>query len=131
VERSEPATPATTGTSAPDPSTAGAQGAGSSSGEGDPSRFAWYHELIHDRFYAQWEQPTSLFGGGTRFSATVQIRIERDGRISSFEVTRSSGNFVMDESIRKAGQRVRRIDPLPDGLGSGGSYTVRINFELD
>jgi hypothetical protein len=37
----------------------------------------------------------------------------------------------MDESIRKAGARVRRIDPLPDGLGSGGSYTLRINFELD
>jgi TonB family protein len=106
-------------------------GAGGSAGAGDPSRFAWYLEMIHDRFYAQWEQPTSLFGSGTRFAATVQIRIERDGRISSFEIVRPSGNFVMDESIRKAGARVRRIDPLPDGLGSGGSYTLRINFELD
>jgi TonB family protein len=61
----------------------------------------------------------------------VQIRIERDGRISSFEILKSSGNFVMDDSIRKAGQRVKKIDPLPDGLGSGGAYTIRINFELD
>lgn len=87
--------------------------------------------MIHDRFYSQWEQPTSLYGGETEFVATVEIRIERDGRISSFEVIRSSGNFVMDDSIRKAGNRVRRIDPLPDGLGKGGNYTIRINFELE
>jgi hypothetical protein len=37
----------------------------------------------------------------------------------------------MDESVERAGRRVSRIDPLPDGLGQGGAYTVRINFELD
>lgn len=88
-------------------------------------------ELIHDRFYSQWEQPTSLYGGGTKFSTTVEIRIEKDGRISQFKIINPSGNFVMDESVEKAGRRVSRIDPLPDGLGRGGSYTVRINFELD
>jgi len=61
----------------------------------------------------------------------VEIRIERDGRISSFEIIKPSGNLVMDESIRKAGERVRKIDPLPDGLGTGSRYVVRINFELD
>jgi TonB family protein len=131
VEQSDPAASSTTGSSASEQAATAAQGVGSGTGDNEPSRFAWYHEMIHDRFYSQWEQPTSLFGGGTHFAATVQIRIERDGRISSFEVINSSGNFVMDESIKKAGQRVRRIDPLPDGLGSGGAYTVRINFELD
>ena len=111
---------------------AGGSGAGTQSGgSGDPSRFGYYLELIHDRFYSQWEQPTSLYGGGTRFSTTVEIRIEKDGRISNFRIITPSGNFVMDESVEKAGRRVSRIDPLPDGLGQGGSYTVRINFELD
>ena len=112
------------------PATA-AGGAGSGAGANEASRFAWYHELIHDRFYSQWEQPTSLFGGENNYAVTVQIRIEQDGRISSYEIISPSGNFVMDDSVRRAGQRVRRIDPLPDGLGSGGSYTVRIQFELD
>jgi len=72
-----------------------------------------------------------LFGGGTVFSATVQIRIEKDGRISAFEIVKESGNFVMDDSVRKAGEGVKRIDPLPEGLGGGSAYTIRINFELE
>jgi TonB family protein len=95
------------------------------------AQFAWYHQLIHDRFYAQWEQPTSLYGAGKKFLVQVEIRIERNGTISSFEIIKESGNFVMDESVRQVGRRVQKIEPLPEGLGSGGAYTIRINFELD
>lgn len=61
----------------------------------------------------------------------MRIRIEKDGTISSAEITRSSNNPVMDESVRAALRRVTRIDPLPSGLGSGGGYTVSINFALE
>lgn len=97
----------------------------------EAAKFGWYHELIHDRFYAQWEQPTSLFESPHRYVCTVEIRIERDGRISRFEIIKSSGNVVMDESVAAVRNRVRRIDPLPDGMGGSGAYVVRINFELD
>lgn len=63
--------------------------------------------------------------------ATVQIRIERDGTISSAKILKGSGNVVMDESVTAAIARVKRIDALPTGLGGGGAYTVNINFELD
>ena len=36
----------------------------------------------------------------------------------------------MDASVTEALKRVTRIDPLPGGLGSGDSYSVNINFEL-
>ena len=125
-ESSQPST-GKTGT----PGGTGREG-GAPGGTSDGSaRFAWYHQLIHDRFFSQWEQPTSLYGGGVKFACLVEIRIEKDGRISSFEIIKESGNFVMDESVRKAGRRVSKIDPLPEGLGSGGSYTIRVNFELD
>jgi hypothetical protein len=37
----------------------------------------------------------------------------------------------MDQSVLDAAKRVLQIDPLPSGLGSGGAYTVNINFELE
>jgi len=86
--------------------------------------------LIHDRFFSQWEQPTSIYHMGG-FSTTVQIRIEKDGSISDFKIIKSSGNFVMDDSVRQAGARVSRIDPLPAGLGSNGAFVINVNFELD
>ena len=97
---------------------------------GQASQFGWYHELIHDRFYSQWEQPTSIFDTTRTFVATLQIRIEKNGRISDVKILKSSGNVVMDESVMTAARKVLQIDPLPSGLGSGGSYTVNINFEL-
>ncbi|MFV0338024.1 MAG: TonB C-terminal domain-containing protein, partial [Chthoniobacterales bacterium] len=108
------------------------QGSSSAStGEGKANEFTWYHELIHDRFYSQWTQPTSVMESNTSFICSVQIRIERDGRISNFKIIKNSGNIVMDESVSAIQDKVKRIDPLPDGLGSNGSYDIVINFELD
>jgi periplasmic protein TonB len=109
---------------------AGGGSSGRSGGGGDASQFGWYHELIHDRFYSQWDQPTSIFDSSKSFVCTLQIRIEPDGKISDIKVVRSSGNVVMDDSVLSAAHRVLHIDPLPASLGGGGAYTVNINFEL-
>lgn len=61
----------------------------------------------------------------------LRIRIEADGRISSYKVVRSSGNVVMDESVLSAAARVIKIDGPPRALLSGGAYEVTINFELE
>jgi hypothetical protein len=36
----------------------------------------------------------------------------------------------MDQSVMEAARKVTQVDPLPQGLGSGGVYEVKINFEL-
>jgi TonB family protein len=110
------------------PSSGGAAGAGG--GGGGSSDFGWYHSLIHDRFYSQWDQPTSIFDSSKAFVCTLQIRIEPNGKISDVKVVRSSGNVIMDDSVMAAAHRVVQIDPPPAGLGGGGAYTVNINFEL-
>ena len=97
---------------------------------GDSSQFGWYHELIHDRFYSQWDQPTSIFDSSKSFVCTLQIRIETNGKISDVKILKSSGNVVMDDSVMAAAHRVLQIDPPPAGLSDGGAYTVNINFEL-
>ncbi len=85
--------------------------------------------MLHDRFFSQWVQPTSVVHSGTRMSTLVKLRIERDGRVSGFTIIRSSGNVVVDESVAVVAKRVTHVEPLPAGLG-GAFYEVNINFEL-
>jgi TonB family protein len=68
---------------------------------------------------------------GAKISALVKIRIEKDGRVSKFEIVRPSGNVVVDESIAAVAKRVTQVDSLPNGLGNGEHYDVNINFELN
>ncbi len=111
-------------------------GTGEKSGSTGPgggvkaSEFSWYGKMLHDRFYSEWIQPTTSVALGTKISALVRIRIEKDGRVSNFTVVRPSGNVVVDESVAAVAQRVTQVGPLPQSLGSGGYFEVNINFEL-
>lgn len=107
-----------------------AEAVSASAGATGPSDFGWYHDLIHDRFFGVWDQPTSIVDAA-KFTTTLRITIAADGRVSNFSVVRSSGNVIMDESVLAAARRVGRIDAPPKGLMKGESYTVNINFELD
>ncbi|MBA2622904.1 MAG: TonB family protein [Chthoniobacterales bacterium] len=104
---------------------------GDSSGPGGASQFGWYSSMLHDRFFSEWVQPTSVVASGAKMSVLVRLRIERDGRVSQFSIVRPSGNVVIDESVTSVAGRVLKVDPLPAGLGNGGPYDVNINFELN
>ena len=117
--------------------TAGADdGDGQKSGSTEPSgaarasEFAWYGKMLYDRFYSEWIQPTTNVPVGAKISVPVRIRIERDGRISKFNIVRPSGNVVVDESVAAIAKKVTQVDPLPKGLG-GAFYEVNINFALN
>lgn len=103
---------------------------GQGNGAAAAADYAWYGNMLHDRFYGEWAQPTSVVTAGAKISALVRIRIEKDGRVSAFEIAQPSGNVVVDESVAAVAQRVTRVDPLPRGLG-GDHYDVKINFELN
>jgi periplasmic protein TonB len=111
--------------------TAPGAGGGRAGGSATESQFGWYGSMLHDRFYSEWVQPTTVSAIGTKNSVLVKLRIEKDGRVSSFEVVRPSGNVELDESVQALANRVSRVDPLPDGLGKGDHYDVKINFELN
>jgi outer membrane biosynthesis protein TonB len=113
-------------------------GKGSSAGKGgqagggkSASEFGWYGNMLHDRFYSAWIQPTTTVASGTRISTLVKVRIEKDGRVSSFEIIKPSENIVVNESVAAIAKRVTQVDPVPSGLGNGDHYDVRINFELN
>ena len=113
-------------------------GKGSSAGKGghagggkSASEFGWYGNMLHDRFYSAWIQPTTTVASGTRISTLVRVRIEKDGRVSNFEIIKPSENIVVNESVAAIAKRVTQVDPVPSGLGNGDHYDVKINFELN
>ena len=89
---------------------------------------AWYYALVRQTMYEAWSQPSSL-AGRSGLTAEVTIRVQRDGRILSREMTRSSGNPVMDDSVMKAVQAVTQLRPLPPQF-PGASHEITIEFEL-
>jgi TonB family protein len=104
---------------------------GSGSGTTQPSEYAWYGTMLHDRFNKAWQQPKSIVASGAKMSAIVKIRIEKDGRVSKFTIVKPSGNVAVDESVAAIAERVTQVDPLPEGLAKGSYYEVKIDFELN
>jgi TonB family protein len=104
---------------------------GHAGGAGGEAQFGWYGSMLHDRFYSEWLQPTTVASSGAKFSVLVKLRIQSNGRVSNFEIIKPSGNAEVDESVSAVAKRVTQVDPLPAGLGNGDHYDVKINFELN
>jgi TonB family protein len=104
---------------------------GHAGGGSGGSEFGWYGNMLHDRFYSAWIQPTTNVSSGARISTLVRIRIEKDGSVSNFEIIKPSENVVVNESVAAIAKRVTQVDPPPAGLGNGDHYDVKINFELN
>jgi TonB family protein len=110
----------------------GSAGKGGHIGGGSSaSEFGWYGNMLHDRFYSAWIQPTTTVGSGAKISTLVKVRIEKDGRVSKFEIIKPSESVVVNESVAAIAKRVTEVDAPPDGLGDGNHYEVKINFELN
>jgi protein TonB len=108
------------------PAVASAKAGGSSASE-----FGWYGDMLHDRFYSAWIQPTTNVPSGSKISTLVNVRIEKDGRVSKFEIAKPSGNATVNESVAAVAKQISQVDPPPTGLIKGDHYDVKINFELN
>src|SRR5437763_9422604 len=105
--------------------------AASAGGGSSTSEFGWYGNMLHDRFYSAWIQPTKNVPSGAKISTLVSVRIEQDGRVSKFEIAKPSENATVNESVAAVAKQVSQVDPPPRGLITGDHYDVKINFELN
>ncbi len=108
------------------PAVASAKAGGSSGSE-----FGWYGNMLHDRFYSAWIQPTTNVPSGAKISTLVTVRIEKDGRVSKFEIAKPSENATVNESVAAVAKQISQVDPPPTRLIKGDHYDVKINFELN
>src|SRR4029453_4181928 len=107
------------------------KGGGHAGGGTSASQFGWDGNMLHDRFYSAWIQPTTSVASGSKISTLVNIRIEKDGRVSKFDIIKPSENVVVNESVAAIAKRLTEVDAPPAGLGTGDHYDVKINFELN
>jgi outer membrane biosynthesis protein TonB len=104
---------------------------GSAGGGSSGSEFGWYGNMLHDRFYSAWIQPTTNVPSRAKISTLVNVRIEKDGRVSKFEIGKPSENVTVNESVAAVAKQISQVDPPPTGLIKGDHYDVKINFELN
>lgn len=106
-------------------------GKGSGSGNGNSAEaLAEYGGALGDRLKSVWDQPTVASGSvGGNLTATLHVRIEKDGRLSNASLSTASGVEVMDESVLATVNRVKRFDPLPPELAKKGYLELNIAFK--
>jgi len=132
AEKNEKSLTAKTGAASQSSGKTGSTAKGGSAGGGrSASEFGWYGHMLHDRFYSAWIQPTTSVPSGSKISTLVELRIEKDGRVSKFEIIKPSENVVVNESVAAIAKRVSEVDAPPTGLIKGDHYDVKINFELN
>jgi TonB family protein len=96
------------------------------SATGQKNDFADYFNKIFVEMYNAWQSP---FGIANGTETLVTIRIEKNGNISKVSLASSSGKKEMDDSALTAANSVKKLPPLPDGLGS--SYAeITVHFKV-
>jgi len=103
---------------------------GMAGGVGKGTPFWWYYQHVRDRMYDAWQQPPESVNWSRNAFSTVVVRVARSGEIVDVRLQTPSGNRAMDESAITAAKTVRRLQPLPDGLGRE-TAEISINFQLE
>jgi TonB family protein len=98
-----------------------------SSGSDGGEAAANYADIVKSIYDAAWNQPPSL--NGEVSPVVVSVTIGRDGRVLRHEITKPSGNPVMDRSIENTLDLVTDIAPFPAG-SKDAERTYSISFNL-
>lgn len=99
---------------------------GGGGGGGDP-----FYSAISQALYQAWDPPGRQDVGGRRPVVRMKIVLRSDGTITAFQMVKSSGFKVMDDSVLDIFRTLREL-PAPASYGiTARSRTVEITFNLD
>jgi TonB family protein len=106
----------------------GGEGSGTGTGKGsgtDPGLLDAYNQVIKAKCET-WEQPVSEVEANYKFTTTMTLTISKTGVLESYTVKNSSGNAIVDGSVKAFLGSIRRFPAPP----TGKEYVININFEL-
>lgn len=75
--------------------------------------YAGFNQALVSAYMRAWLVPADLADSNAKVVA--KITISRDGDVISARIERSSGNSDLDESVRRALDKVSYVAPLPEG----------------
>ena len=87
-----------------------------------------YPLFVKRAYNRAWVEPTDI--GRSRAVVRVRVIVNLDGTVKSATIVGPSGNASLDQSVRDAIGRVKRIDRRPPAETSVAERTYTINFNL-
>jgi TonB family protein len=106
----------------------GGGGVGSGSTSPFGNRFGYYEQLLRDRVARNWRSQD--LDSTVRNPVVVTFDILRSGNVQNVRVTRSSGNFAMDQSAQRAILLSNPFPALPAQY-ERDSATIEFWFRLE
>jgi TonB family protein len=95
-------------------------------GDGGPA-VSNYRDIVYSIYTAAWQPPSSLTD--ELATVTARVTIARDGRVTSHEITKPSGNAAMDRSIENTLSSVTFVEPFPVGAKDlERSYSIKFDI---
>jgi TonB family protein len=88
--------------------------------------YASYKDALGSLYYDAW---TPEGGGDDEANTYVRITVATDGTIIDARIVTPSGDEKMDNSIRRALQRVTEVPPLPDKSKVQQEFTIVFNLK--
>ena len=110
---------------------AGGLSGGGGGGGGGPGRGDSFLAAVSAVLHEQWSQPTraEVAKGNPTVGASITVRT--DGTVTAFQLTRSSGVTIMDDSVERLLRKVRKLPAMGTYGLSESVLTIRITFTLD
>jgi len=93
---------------------------------GGGEAYANYDQVVKSVYQHAWVLPDTDVEEAI---VKVRVTISRDGRVTSSEVVRRSGNSIVDTSIQRTLDRVTFVAPFPEG-SKDKERTFPISFSL-
>ncbi len=95
---------------------------------GDSSvAYSSYKDMLATIYYNAWVTPEGA--ANDEADAIVKITVARDGTVVTSRIITPSGDAKVDESVRRALNRVSSVDPLPDQSKSEQEFTIDFNLK--
>lgn len=111
------------------PLTSGGGGVGVGTGNPFGTQFGYYGKLITERIAQKWRTQDIDARLQTAPAASVSFDILRDGSVQNVQLVKTSGNYAVDTSARRAVMEAGPFPPLPNGFNRS-SASIEINFLL-
>ena len=89
--------------------------------------YSSYKDTLATIYYNAWVTPEGA--ANDEADAIVRITVARDGTVVTSHIITPSGDAKVDDSVRRALDRVSSVGPLPDQSKSEQEFTIDFNLK--